>query len=842
MNRLASAAAAASLLVAFHADACTAVGDLCINEIQTYGTGSPTARRSTQYLELRGPAGAQIAAGTYIVSIDGDRNQNPGTIDSVIDLSGKSFGSNGFLVFLAGGSAYSTDPSAAVEASGTTGFSGIAGWSGNSGAVAYERPSTTFLLVTAAAAPAPGVDIDTVGSNDGVPDGATYASWTILDSVAIADNANDKTYAALNFRPNVGSFGTSVVLAGRTWYAGRFGDSFGSTAGAWVGSSVLGGSNPNFSLSASTVAPVGVAGKPLNHVGASNVWANAAPVNALPTAPAVDEDATADLALGVSDSDAGSAALSVALAVDVGSLTLASTAGLSIASGANGSAAVTVSGPLSALNAALNGLDFAAPADYFGSAHLSITSNDNGNFGTDGAKSDADVLQIDVRPVNDAPSFTVGANQTVNADAGAQTVVGFATSLSPGPANESAQALDFIVSNDATLLFLVQPAIAPNGDLSYTPNPSFTGTANVSVAVHDDGGTANGGVDTSDSQTFTITLEAPLAPATVTTITDDDGDDLLPLNGTVQFTVDFSRNVDGASAAPADFSFTGTGAASIDAVSIVDADSVLVQATATGGGTLVLNLTGEVLDTFAIAVATPAVDDTTLTVDAQAPTLASVNLVSSSPTNAATLDYAVTFSEDMAGVSAADFTLAGDGTLAGFAISAVNGSGSSYTVSVDTGSGSGTLALGLAAAPAATDVAGNVLASSLLSAGYAIDRIAPQPVSITLLDANPPTVPFVAFQVVFDESVSGVDIPDFTPVMGGGVSEALVLDVSGSGTTYSVLVYTGLVSGTLGLELLDDDSIVDAATNPLAAGLVGTLSYTIDSTALGPIFKDSFEN
>lgn len=70
--------------------ACTSAGDLCLNEVQTYG--SPSARRATQYLELRGPAGASIASGTYLVAVDGDRNQNPGTIDVVIDLSGQELG------------------------------------------------------------------------------------------------------------------------------------------------------------------------------------------------------------------------------------------------------------------------------------------------------------------------------------------------------------------------------------------------------------------------------------------------------------------------------------------------------------------------------------------------------------------------------------------------------------------------------------------------------------------------------------------------------------------------------------------------------------------------------
>ena len=44
-------------------------------------------------------------------------------------------------------------------------------------------------------------------------------------------------------------------------------------------------------------------------------------------------------------------------------------------------------------------------------------------------------------PVNAAPSFTKGAEQTVLEDAGSVTVAGWATAISAGPADESGQVL-----------------------------------------------------------------------------------------------------------------------------------------------------------------------------------------------------------------------------------------------------------------------------------------------------------------------------------------------------------------------------------------------------------------
>src|SRR5262245_32303825 len=110
-----------------------APGFICINEMLVQTSGGPAAQRTHEYVELRGEPSATIPAGTYLVSVDGDKNQNPGTMDVVIDLAGKSFGSNGFLVLLASGNGYQSpnqvNPNASVEVSAATGLSGIVGWS-----------------------------------------------------------------------------------------------------------------------------------------------------------------------------------------------------------------------------------------------------------------------------------------------------------------------------------------------------------------------------------------------------------------------------------------------------------------------------------------------------------------------------------------------------------------------------------------------------------------------------------------------------------------------------------------------------------------------------------------
>ena len=120
----------------------------------------------------------------------------------------------------------------------------------------------------------------------------------------------------------------------------------------------------------------------------------------------------------------------------------------------------------------------------------------------------AATVTITVNSVNDVPSFTKGGNQTVNEEAGAQSVASWATAISAGPSNESSQTVDFIVSNDNNGLFSVQPAVSATGTLTYTPAANANGSTTVSVQIHDNGGTANSGVDTSATQTFTITVNA----------------------------------------------------------------------------------------------------------------------------------------------------------------------------------------------------------------------------------------------------------------------------------------------------------------------------------------------
>jgi hypothetical protein len=115
-------------------------------------------------------------------------------------------------------------------------------------------------------------------------------------------------------------------------------------------------------------------------------------------------------------------------------------------------------------------------------------------------------FEVTVRAVNDAPSFTKGADLIVSDNAGAQTAAGWATGMSTGPADESGQTAAFVVANDNSGLFAAQPEIDGAGTLTFTPEVVGGGSATVTVRLRDSGGTADGGVDLSPPQTFGITV------------------------------------------------------------------------------------------------------------------------------------------------------------------------------------------------------------------------------------------------------------------------------------------------------------------------------------------------
>ncbi len=148
---------------------------------------------------------------------------------------------------------------------------------------------------------------------------------------------------------------------------------------------------------------------------------------------------------------------------------------------------------------------YVPPANFYGTAAFTYKANDGS------LDSNVVTVTLTVVAVNDVPSFTKGINQNVDANSLGQAVTGWGTAISQGT-GDTGQVVDFIVTNTNSPMFSVQPAVSASGTLTYTPAPNATGVATVSVRIHDNAGTANGGVDTSAVQTFTITIPDTIGP------------------------------------------------------------------------------------------------------------------------------------------------------------------------------------------------------------------------------------------------------------------------------------------------------------------------------------------
>ncbi|MEW6403776.1 MAG: Ig-like domain-containing protein, partial [Chloroflexota bacterium] len=317
----------------------------------------------------------------------------------------------------------------------------------------------------------------------------------------------------------------------------------------------------------------------------------------------------------------------------------------------------------------------------------------------------------------------------------------------------------------------------------------------------------------------------------------------------LNFTVTFSEPVNGLDlAAPfADFALTSPGltGVSIAGVTPVSGTTYTVAVNSgSGAGTLRLDIVDD--DSITDAARTPLggpgagngafTTGEAYTVDKSLPAAISILRTDPTPTAAGTVHFAVTFTEAVTGVDTNDFLLAVTGNIGGAVVTEVLGSANAYSVTVDVGTGDGTLRLDLLDNDSIVDAGntplggpgagnGNFVAGEI----YTINRNNPTVVSILRADADPSTAENVRFGVSFSEPVTGVDSADFTVAV-SGPSGARVLEVTGSGAAYIVNVATGTGNGSLRLDVVDNDSIIDLASAPLGGPGAGNGNFAIGET------------
>ncbi|MBI5297039.1 MAG: S-layer homology domain-containing protein [Chloroflexi bacterium] len=184
------------------------------------------------------------------------------------------------------------------------------------------------------------------------------------------------------------------------------------------------------------------------------------------------------------------------------------------------------------------------------------------------------------------------------------------------------------------------------------------------------------------------------------------------------------------------------------------------------------------------------------------------------PTYLSPLTYDVVFSEPVTGFENTDVDISG---MAGLPVVTVINSGDDmhFTVTI-AGLTDGDFVSAVIPAGLIIDQMGNTnLVSTSTDNAIFYTTSLPLVVSINRLNASPTAAASVGFSVTFTEPVTGVDAGDFA-LIADGVGGASINPVSGSGAMYTVTVNTGYGgNGTLRLDLIDDDSIVDFNLHPL---------------------------
>lgn len=218
----------------------------------------------------------------------------------------------------------------------------------------------------------------------------------------------------------------------------------------------------------------------------------------------------------------------------------------------------------------------------------------------------------------------------------------------------------------------------------------------------------------------------------------------------------------------------------------------------------------------------------------QRPSVVSINRMDSDPTSAPTVRFSVTFTDPVTGVDATDFALTTPG-VTGASVADVSGSGITYTVTVGTGSGAGTIRLDLIdddsiqAVSSGNPLSGPGAGNGNFVGGQVYNIQPPHVVASVRADPSPTAAAAIHFTVTFSTAVTGVDptapFPDFALTTTGVTGQAIT-GVSGSGATYTVTVNPGTGPGTVRLDVVDDDTIVDTWGNKLGGTGTGNGNFT----------------
>ena len=274
---------------------------------------------------------------------------------------------------------------------------------------------------------------------------------------------------------------------------------------------------------------------------------NDAPVNNIPAEQFITEDSTLIFssangnAISINDVDASGGTMKVLLSVGKGTLTLGSTSGLSFQSGDGvDDRSLSFEGSVADINNALEGMTYTTDAHANGDAVLTIVTDDKGNHGSGGTRTDTDNININIEAVNNAPTNTIPGEQAINQGETLQFSSANGNGISIRDIDDNGNAVKVTLSVDNGHLSLANtvglsfetgdgsndPMLVVSGSiadinaaldgLSYMPDADYAGPAVLSIVTDDQGNSGTGGAKTDTDQ---VDIQIAAAAVTDTTVT-----------------------------------------------------------------------------------------------------------------------------------------------------------------------------------------------------------------------------------------------------------------------------------------------------------------------------------
>ncbi|MGC9034950.1 MAG: DUF3616 domain-containing protein [Verrucomicrobiia bacterium] len=238
---------------------------ILLNEIKVNPPGEDSPY---EFVEIIGPPGA-LLTNVYFLVIDGNGDKNPGKVDFIYDLSGKTIGNNGLLFLCASNSHYQPSPETSVYY--------VPDFSNQGGQLLNGAAS--FMLLSTTNPPAKGRDLD--DNNDGILEDLEKDTF-VYDAIGWTNGkTNDIVYGGvkLNLPQGVPDAATRIPqnlirLSSNAWFYGQLAGNLGvsieydesrSSQNLPYGANLTPGKLNNDALIISKIEPFsGVVGDPTN--------------------------------------------------------------------------------------------------------------------------------------------------------------------------------------------------------------------------------------------------------------------------------------------------------------------------------------------------------------------------------------------------------------------------------------------------------------------------------------------------------------------------------------------------------------------------------------------------